>query len=171
MVTWTRPKDQWIKVNTDGSATNNPGKIGAGGILRNKNGRLVMAFTTPLGDGTNNRAEIEATIFGLTWAIELGYRNIVLELDSQLVVHWILKKVSPQWSIITQLEGYETSFLKSRISSAFMYSGKLIGWRMHFQNTVTRHLLHKFTSTSNKCLKKQDHTITLICCRCLVSEG
>ncbi|XP_015064690.1 uncharacterized protein LOC107009897 [Solanum pennellii] len=78
-------------------------QLGAGGILRDKSGRLVMTFTTPLGEGTNNKAELEAAILGLTWALELGYRNIILELDSQLVVHWILKKVAPQWSIITQL--------------------------------------------------------------------
>ena len=63
-----------------------------------------MTFTTPLGEETNNKVEIEATIVGLNWALELGYRNIILELDSQLVVHWILKKAAPQWSIITQLE-------------------------------------------------------------------
>nr|XP_010315780.1 uncharacterized protein LOC104644285 [Solanum lycopersicum] len=103
MVTWTRPKDQWIKVNTDGSAINNPGKMGVGGILRDKSDRLVMALTTPLGEGTNNKAELEAVILGLTWALELGYKNIILELVSQLVVHWILKEAAPQWSIITQL--------------------------------------------------------------------
>ena len=62
-----------------------------------------MTFTTPLGEETNNKVEIEATIVGLNWALELGYRNIILEIDSQLVVHWILKKDAPQWSIITQL--------------------------------------------------------------------
>ena len=82
MVNWIRPQDQWLKVNTDGSAITNPCRLGAGGILRDKNGRLVMAFTTPLGEGTNNKDEIEEAIFGLTWAIELGYRNIILELDS-----------------------------------------------------------------------------------------
>lgn len=55
-----------------------------------------MAFTTPQGEGTNNKAEIEATNFGLTWAVKLGYKNILLELDSQLVVHWILQKAPPQ---------------------------------------------------------------------------
>ena len=71
MVTWIRPQYQWLKVNTDGSAITNPGRLRAGGILRDKNGRLVMAFTTPLREGTNNKAENEAEIFGLTWAIEL----------------------------------------------------------------------------------------------------
>ena len=75
----------------------------AGGTLREKQGKVVMAFATPLGEGTNNKAKIEASIFGLTWALELGYRNIILELDSQLVVQWVLKKAVPQWSIITQL--------------------------------------------------------------------
>ena len=62
-----------------------------------------MTFTTPLGEETNNKVEIEATIVGLNWALELGYRNIILEIDSLLVVHWILKKDAPRWSIITQL--------------------------------------------------------------------
>ena len=39
----------------------------------------------------------------MTRKFELGHRNILLELDSQLVVHCILPKVAPQWSIITQI--------------------------------------------------------------------
>ena len=57
-------------MNTDGSALMNPGRLGAGGILRDKHGKLVVAFTTPLGEGTNRTAEIEAAIIGLTWALE-----------------------------------------------------------------------------------------------------
>lgn len=96
MVTWIRPSDQWIKINIDGGAIRIPGNIRAGGILRDKYCKLLMAFTTPLGEGTNNKAEIEATNFGLTWAVKLGYKNILLELDSKLVVHWILQKAPPQ---------------------------------------------------------------------------
>ena len=103
MVTCIKPANQWIKVNMDGSALSNLGRLEAGGILRENHGRFGMAFTTLMGEGTNNKAEIEAPVFGLNWAIELGYRNIILEIDSQLVVHWILKKVIPQWNIITQL--------------------------------------------------------------------
>ena len=67
VVTWNKAADQWIKINTDGSALGNPGRLGAGGILRDKAGQMLMAFATTLGEGTNNRAEIEAAIFGLTW--------------------------------------------------------------------------------------------------------
>ncbi|TMX01423.1 hypothetical protein EJD97_024534 [Solanum chilense] len=58
MVTWIRPIDQWLKVNTNCSAITNPRRLGAGCIFRDKNGRLLMAFTTPIGEGTNNKAEI-----------------------------------------------------------------------------------------------------------------
>jgi len=47
-VTWTSPPDLWIIINTDGSAINNRGKIGDGGILRDQSSKHLMAFTTPL---------------------------------------------------------------------------------------------------------------------------
>lgn len=37
-----------------------------------------MAFATTFSEGTNNKAETEAAIFGLTWALELGYKNILV---------------------------------------------------------------------------------------------
>ena len=66
--------------------------MGAGGILKDKDGQLLMAFATTLGEGTKNKSEIEAAIFCLTCALELGYRNILLELYAQLVVKRKTKK-------------------------------------------------------------------------------
>ena len=103
IVTWIEFPEQWIKVNTDGSALTNLGKLGAEGILRDKDGTMLMAFTKQLGEWTNNKAEIQEAIFGITLALELCYKNSLLELDSQLVVYWIKQKVAPQWSIIKQL--------------------------------------------------------------------
>ncbi|KAG5606098.1 hypothetical protein H5410_027590 [Solanum commersonii] len=34
IVKWIKPPDDWVKINTDGSALGNPGRIGAGGIIR-----------------------------------------------------------------------------------------------------------------------------------------
>ncbi|TMW82495.1 hypothetical protein EJD97_005804 [Solanum chilense] len=62
MVKWIKPPDQWIKVNTDCNAITNPSQIGAVGILRDKEGRLEMAFTTPLGEGSNNKVQIEGAL-------------------------------------------------------------------------------------------------------------
>ena len=103
-VGWNKPPEDWVKINTDGSALNNPGKIGAGGIIRDKDGKLLMAFAVPLGEGSNNKAEVEAALFGLQWATELGHTNIIMELDSQIVVQWIAKKTVHHWSVTNQLE-------------------------------------------------------------------
>ncbi|KAH0746322.1 hypothetical protein KY285_007979 [Solanum tuberosum] len=104
MVLWKKPPDQWSKLNTDGSALSNPGKIGAGGILRDHKGQMILAFATRLGEDTNNQAEMEAAIFGLTWSLQVGYRNVILEVDSQLLVDWIMLKTKPPWSISKQAQ-------------------------------------------------------------------
>ncbi|WMV30237.1 hypothetical protein MTR67_023622 [Solanum verrucosum] len=65
-VQWTKPPHRWVKLNTDGSALSNPGSIGAGGVIRNHLGEIILAFSAPLGTGTNNQAEVEAAIFGIT---------------------------------------------------------------------------------------------------------
>uniref|UniRef100_M1D937 Non-LTR retroelement reverse transcriptase n=1 Tax=Solanum tuberosum TaxID=4113 RepID=M1D937_SOLTU len=104
LVKRTKPPTQWVKINTDGSALSNPGRTGAGGIIRDQAGEMLLAFATPLGEGTNNQAEVEATIFGMTWSLELGHKNVLLEVDSQLLVDWIMQKINPHWSISTQLE-------------------------------------------------------------------
>ncbi|XP_049399716.1 uncharacterized protein LOC125863741 [Solanum stenotomum] len=104
LVKWIKPPDSWVKINTDGSALNNPGRIGAGGILRDQMGAMLLAFATPLGEGTNNQAEIGAAFFGMTWVLQLGYKKVVLEVDSQLLVDWITQKTRPPWNISTQLQ-------------------------------------------------------------------
>ncbi|KAK4707377.1 hypothetical protein R3W88_033066 [Solanum pinnatisectum] len=80
LVRWKKPPEQWVKINTDGSALDNLGKIGAGGILRDHTGRMLLAFATPLGEGTNIQAEVEAAFFGLSWSLEMGCRSIFWKL-------------------------------------------------------------------------------------------
>lgn len=79
-VSWIKPPADYLKLNTDGSALGNPGKIGGGGILRNNQGTLIYAFTVPLGVGTNNQAELQAALFGITWCVQQGHRKIILEI-------------------------------------------------------------------------------------------
>ncbi|XP_049348974.1 uncharacterized protein LOC125813528 [Solanum verrucosum] len=103
-VQWIKPPEKWVKLNTDGSALNNPGSIGAGGVLRNHMGELLLAFSVPLGEGTNNQAEVEAALFGLTWCAQLNYNKVILEVDSQLLVDYFLNKQISPWSISSQMQ-------------------------------------------------------------------
>ncbi|KAH0650211.1 hypothetical protein KY284_030123 [Solanum tuberosum] len=77
----------------------NPGKIGGGRILRDQAGDIIFAFIVPLGTGTNNQAEVQAAVFGLNWCYQHGYRKVVLEVDSELLTHWLNLNINPPWKI------------------------------------------------------------------------
>lgn len=62
-VSWTRPPNSIYKLNTDGSALNDLGKIGGGGVLTDHLGSLVYAFAVPLGMVSNNQVEDQAATF------------------------------------------------------------------------------------------------------------
>ncbi|KAK4717860.1 hypothetical protein R3W88_016198 [Solanum pinnatisectum] len=68
-VTWEKRPPNSYKLNTDGSALTNPGRIGGGGIIRDDFGNLVYAFAVPLGTGTNSLTEIQAAIYGIQWGL------------------------------------------------------------------------------------------------------
>lgn len=53
-----------------------------------------MACAVPLGVGTNIQAEIRAAIFGLTFELEMGYRKILLVIDSKVLVEWLAHKTN-----------------------------------------------------------------------------
>jgi len=99
LVMWKAPPRTTYKLNTDGSALHNFGKIGGGGILRDDQGSIVYAFPVLLGEGTNNQAEVQAACFGLNWCVPHGYTNIILEVDSELLTKWLLQVAIPPWKI------------------------------------------------------------------------
>lgn len=84
-VQWQRPPSTLLKLNTDGSALHNAGKIEGVGILRDFNRDMIYAFTVFLGSGTNNHAETLAATHGLQWCVQFGYKKIILEVDSKLL--------------------------------------------------------------------------------------
>ncbi|KAH0657989.1 hypothetical protein KY289_026737 [Solanum tuberosum] len=105
-ISWQSPSSPFLKLNTDGNALHNPGKIGGGGILRDSNGNMIYAFAIPLGIGTNNQAETQAATHGLDWCVQHGYRKVILEVDSELLTKWLNHKSKPPWKLqkyITQL--------------------------------------------------------------------
>ncbi|KAM3204526.1 hypothetical protein P3L10_027935 [Capsicum annuum] len=62
------------------------GKIGAGGIIRDHNRDLIYAYATPLGQGTNNQAEVESAILGLSWCHRNNIQQFILEVNSKLLI-------------------------------------------------------------------------------------
>ncbi|PKU68455.1 uncharacterized protein LOC110100872 [Dendrobium catenatum] len=82
-------------VEFDGACKGNPGKGGAGAVIRNARGDVVARVNKPLGFTTNNVAEYEGLIVGIEKATEMGYKEIHARGDSQLVC----KQVDGSWKV------------------------------------------------------------------------
>lgn len=77
----------------DGACLGNPGPMGAGVVVDCGGKRRTLA--KHLGQGTNNRAEYEAAIAGLSLALAMGATSATLHGDSQL----ILRQLSGEYKV------------------------------------------------------------------------
>ncbi len=76
-------------LHADGAARGNPGPAGAGAVLYDPQGVAVAELRRALGIATNNRAEYEALVMGLEEARRRGVVDIVVRLDSELLVRQV----------------------------------------------------------------------------------
>jgi ribonuclease HI len=74
-----------LNIYSDGGARGNPGPAAAAYLILAENGEVIKAESRYLGKRTNNQAEYEALIAALKAAAELGAKEVVCHLDSQLV--------------------------------------------------------------------------------------
>ena len=75
-----------VRVYSDGAARGNPGPAGAGAVLTDAAGNVIARLGRYLGKQTNNVAEYEGLLLGLKHARELGYREVEIRADSQLLI-------------------------------------------------------------------------------------
>ena len=70
----------------DGGSRGNPGPAGIGVVILDSKKKKVKEFCKYLGETTNNNAEYNALIHGLEEARNLSADELVISLDSELVV-------------------------------------------------------------------------------------
>ncbi|MFN2432521.1 MAG: ribonuclease HI family protein [Gemmatimonadota bacterium] len=78
-------------LRTDGAARGNPGPAGAGAVLEDAEGHVLVELSAFVGARTNNQAEYEALLLGLGALLEresdsAGRCRVTAFLDSELVV-------------------------------------------------------------------------------------
>ncbi|VVA28953.1 PREDICTED: ribonuclease [Prunus dulcis] len=96
-IKWKPPPCNWVKLNFDGSVR---GALAATGfVIRDWNGHVRLAGAKNLGQISITVAECLALRDGLAHAIHNGWRKVVAEGDSKLVIDCINNKVSVPWSI------------------------------------------------------------------------
>lgn len=73
----------------DGGSRGNPGPAASGAVLLAEDGAVLAEVGLYLGIATNNVAEWRALIAGLERARELGVTELVVRMDSELVVRQV----------------------------------------------------------------------------------
>ena len=88
MVTWLKTTPGVLKLNTNGGSKGNPGQSGGGGgILRDSDGNMILAFSSHFGSSTSAQAEIRR------YYLELDYaRGMVLICSKFNWIQWFLFK-------------------------------------------------------------------------------
>ena len=82
-ILWQRPPWDFVKINVDGSSLGNPGRIGAGGLIRASTRNFLVGFTVFAGVACNLLPELLAITKGLKLAWDRGYRKIICHSDSK----------------------------------------------------------------------------------------
>ncbi|XP_010485550.1 PREDICTED: uncharacterized protein LOC104763856 [Camelina sativa] len=72
-------------IEFDGASKGNPGKAGAGAVLRASDKSVLFYLREGVGIATNNVAEYRALILGLKSALDKGFKNVRVQGDSMLV--------------------------------------------------------------------------------------
>lgn len=70
----------------DGASKNNPGQAGAGGVIKDEQGRNLVTYEWGLGIMTNNKAEAYSLLLGTSIARNLGIRNLLIVGDSAIII-------------------------------------------------------------------------------------
>lgn len=79
------------KLFSDGGARGNPGPAAIGAVLMSDN-KILGEVSKYIGETTNNQAEYQALLAGLSLALEHGINHLNCYLDSELVVKQMRKE-------------------------------------------------------------------------------
>jgi ribonuclease HI len=85
-------KDEKLIIYTDGGARGNPGPAGIGAVVYSGEKRKITEISEFIGEATNNQAEYKAVLAALETAKQLGAKEVVMYLDSELVVQQLNQK-------------------------------------------------------------------------------
>jgi ribonuclease HI len=93
-------------LRTDGGSRGNPGPAGAGFVIE-QDGSILCRGGRFLGSATNNVAEYEALIWGLENVSALGFSEVTVFADSELLV----KQINGQYRV--KNEGLKPLFVRA----------------------------------------------------------
>eukprot|EP00253_Pinus_taeda_P026690 PITA_26690 len=84
--------NNWIQkqrrptLHFDGASKNNPGQAGAGGVIKDSQGKTIVKYEWGLGSMSNNKAEAYSLLLGTSIARNLGLQNLLIMADSAIII-------------------------------------------------------------------------------------
>ena len=84
---WSPPEVGTLKINTDGSSQGNPGPACIGGVGHDSSGDIQFLFSIYKGNQNNNLMEALAILVAVEQCCQRGWKRIICESDSQVVVN------------------------------------------------------------------------------------
>ena len=83
---WDPPPENVFKLNFNGASKGNPGIAGFSGVIRNNDGDITHLFYGNSGFNSNNAAELDGLIAGLTLVKQKGLLPVIVEGDSAIIL-------------------------------------------------------------------------------------
>jgi len=77
---------------TDGGARGNPGPAAYGVVIYDEGGKKIGEYSKYIGETTNNQAEYQAVDFAMQKAKDLGFSEVEIYSDSELIVNQLNQK-------------------------------------------------------------------------------
>nr|XP_023880914.1 uncharacterized protein LOC111993302 [Quercus suber] len=96
---WMPPPQGQYNVNTDGAVFANQRKVGLGVVIRDSNGDVITALSSPLvGSLGALETKTKALEIGMRFALDIGIRDAVFESDVLEVINAVQGLASPSSS-------------------------------------------------------------------------
>ena len=107
-----------LLLHSDGGSRGNPGPAASAFVVE-KNGKIIFSQSKYLGVQTNNVAEYNGLIMGLTKANDLGIKELLVMGDSELII----KQMKGEYKVksVNIIEYYLKSKTLSRLFSEVRY--------------------------------------------------
>ena len=100
-VRWAPPPLGQYKVNSDGAVFANQRKVGLGMMIRDNNGNVIAALSSPMvGPLGTLETEAKAMEVGMRFALDLDIQDVVVECDALAVFNAVQGLATPSSSIL-----------------------------------------------------------------------
>ena len=144
---WKYPEEEWIKLDVDGCSKGNPGTTGVKGVIRDHIGSWIGGFARNIGLCSFVTAELWAIHVGIHMTWDKGFRKVVSEFDSRVVVGVIkgdAVRVDRNYNLIMQIRELLDRDWEVKIFHVYREANCVAYWFANFG--LTKDLLDRGTN-------------------------